>query len=85
MARAQNGKGRGVSEKIVSDSYRESKIPILANQPIKIGKQRDWIRQHEIKWVPYKDAIEFEKKGLAQITYYGTQSVKIAPRMVLKI
>lgn len=81
--RVQKGKGRGNPEKGIKDSFSEKMICVIANHEIKKGERKYWLSQNEYKWLPYDMALEYEKAGYAQITYYTNSTQKKYPHAVL--
>ena len=75
ICKAQTGKGRG--KRLDKDGRfltkanikPESKISVLGIIPYKRGHQKDWIRQGQVKNIPFALASQLEKEGKIKITY----------------
>jgi hypothetical protein len=88
IVQAQEGKGHGRRtdaggvRRIGDDGYKTTEmIPVLALCPSKRGEvRRDWLKQGQVKNLPYALALELEREGKVKITYPGRTGETTPPR-----
>lgn len=82
VCKAQKGKGHGdrtdIKGKVKDDNIfkPDDKVVVIALQPYRKGLKREWLVQGEKKWIEYGIALELEKKGIAKITNYDTDTTQ---------
>jgi hypothetical protein len=91
ICRAQEGKGRGKRLDVDGKFHNtgqygpDEKVPVLGLVPYKRGGKQEWIRQGEMKRIPYALALELEKQHIIKFTHYGTYQESAPPRNILHI
>lgn len=90
ICKAQEGKGHGRRLDKGSNSAKRPDLPADANVAVlglrknMTGKRTEWLRQGQIKYMPYASAVRLENLGKAKITNYMISAEKPPVRNLLQ-
>ena len=85
IAEAQRGKNNGKRFDTGGNIDPKKKVAVVGLIPCRKGPQKFWVRQGEMRYLPYEEAVKLEKAGYIRITNYGSKEFKTPIRQLIRM